>query len=127
MSIAPLYILGAKNTDHNKVRFVFIMPTPDSPDMMQGDGALLEIADFRDLVAGNGAPLKPSLLEAYFETLVEGDEESPGRGPIPCGIGLSGDEFQIVEFGSAEPIVSGHGKLFTYLTNIDITTLESSD
>ena len=30
MSIAPLYILGAKNTDHNKVRFVFIMPTPDS-------------------------------------------------------------------------------------------------
>ena len=127
MSIAPLYILGAKNTDHNKVRFVFIMPTPDSPDMMQGNGALLEITDFKDLVAGHGSPLKPSLLEAYFETLVEGDEESPGRGPIPCGIGFSGDEFQIVEFSTADPIVSGHGRLFTYLTNIDITTLESSD
>lgn len=125
MSIAPLYILGAKNTDHNKVRFVFIMPTPDSPDMMQGNGALLEITDFRDLVAGSGTPLKPSLLEAYFETLVEGNEDHPGRGPIPCGIGLSGDEFQIVEFGSAEPIIRGHGRLLTYLANIDITTSES--
>lgn len=126
MSMAPLYLLGAKNTDHNKVRFVFLAPTPDQPDIMQGNGALLEITDHKDLIAGLSSPVKPSLLEAYFEFLIEGGEDSPGRGPIPCGIGLSGNEFQIVEFGSAEPIISGHGRLFAYLSDIDISTLESN-
>lgn len=127
MGMTSLYIIGAKRTEMNKVRFVFVSPTTDQPDLMQGSGALLEVTDFRDLVAGHESPLKPSLVEAYLETLVEGDEDNIGRGPIQCGIGISGDEFQIVEFGSAEPIVSGHGRLFSYMANIDMSDLKTDE
>lgn len=116
-----LYIIGAKRTSYNKIRFVFVMPTPDQANIMDGDGAILEVADFADIIASNNQLIKPSLIEAYFEELIG------AGGPIKCGIGICGNEFQIVSHGDVKMIVGGRGRLFTYLANVDISKVDEAE
>lgn len=124
--MGPMYIIGAKKTEHNKIRFVFVVPNGPVTDSLQGDGALLEVQDHKNLMAGE-VPLRDTLLEAYFETLIEGDEKTPGRGPIPCGFGISGDQLQIVGWENAEPIISCTGTYFQYMSGIDTKGAETND
>lgn len=121
--MGPMYIIGAKKTDTNKIRFVFIVPKGPLTDSLEGDGALLEVQNHKNLMAGS-VSLRDTLLEAYFETLIEGDEKGPGRGAIPCGIGICGDQLQIVEWGTAEPIIGCTGTYFQYMSGIDTKDLK---
>lgn len=119
--MTPLYLLGAKRTAFNKIRLVFMIPVEGNPDVMEGRGALLEITDFTALTVNGDHVFKPSLLEALVETMVEGDDDNEGLGPIPCGFAIAGDEMQLVTFEDGKPLISCHGKYFSYMANIDIT------
>lgn len=121
MSMAPMYVIGAKRVSMDTLRIVFMVPDPDKADIMDGNGALLELSNFNDLRVGDDTALRPSMLEAFFETLVEGDENTPGKGPIPCGIGIAGGEVQLVEYDSGTLILKCCAKYMKFLTDIDIT------
>lgn len=119
----PLYLLGAKKTDSQKIRLVFMTPVDGRPNLMEGNGSVLEISGFYDLTVSGDHALKSSLLEAWVETMVEGDEENKALGPIPCGFAIAGNEMQLVTFKDAQPLISCHGKLFTYMADIDISDM----
>lgn len=121
MAQAPMYIIGAKRTNSDAIRFVFMLPVATSDNVMDGNGALLEVTKYRELKTSGDTPLRGSLLEAFFETMVEGDGETQGKGPIPCGFAISGDKVQIVEYFSGELLIECRGELFTYRANIDMT------
>lgn len=124
MDLAPMYLIGAKKTDSEKIRFVFMIPSGASPDVMDGNGAVLEITGFRELKVGEDTPLRGSLLEAFIETFVEGDDETEGKGPLPCGFAIAGNELQIVDYFNGELIVKCKGKFFSYMADIDMTNFE---
>lgn len=119
--MAPLYLLGAKRMEANKIRLVFMSPAEGNPNVMDGRGAVLEITGFGALTVSGDHSLKPSLLEAWVETMVEGDEETQGLGPIPCGFAISGDEMQLVTYNDCKPLISCYGKYFSYMADIDIS------
>lgn len=127
MDRAPMYLIGAKRTELSALRIVFVIPDPEKMHLIEGTGALLEVENFSDISFGGTDNARASLIEAYFETLIEGDDEHEGHGPLPCGIGISGDEVQIVDYESGDLIFRCHGDKMIFLTKIDISEVREKD
>lgn len=127
MAQAPMYLIGAKKMKSDTIRFVFMCPIDGNSNIMQGNGAVVEIEGFSDLRVGEDTPMRGSLLEAFVETMVEGDEKDEGRGPIPCGFALSGDQFQLVEYYGAGLLAKCRCDKVTYISNIDMSNFNPDE